>query len=319
MKTINKLLLIAISLILFSCGDIIEEDITNDSIFLTSPQNNEEITSNVVTFQWNSLKGADDYRIQIFSSSQSIVLDSLVSNTSFSYQLNQGEYQWRVRGENFAYASTYSMNQSFSVIETSDLTNQQVILSSPTNNFYTNASTITFNWQALNAAESYHFQLINSTTGQTLVYENQSINTNSITLDAALLTNDAEYQWKVKALNTIPTSTPFASRTFYIDRINPNQPQNTSPLNNSTQIINQPITFNWTIPSDTGTIQSTISYVIEFSNTSDFSSIFQTSNASSNSFQQTFQSEGDYFWRIIAKDISGNTSTYSSYYKFTIE
>jgi hypothetical protein len=92
------------------------------------------VSSNVVNFQWNELDGADKYRIQVFNSTSGIVVDSLVTQTNFSSPIEAGSYQWRVRGENSAYESNYTFNINFSVIQTSDLTNQQVILSSPSNN-----------------------------------------------------------------------------------------------------------------------------------------------------------------------------------------
>jgi len=318
MKILNRILLFVLSMMLFSCEDILEEDITDDIVHLVSPVNQQEITSNVVNFQWQVIKGAEDYRIQIFSSNQAMVLDSLVGSNTAVFPMAPGNYQWRVRGENFAYTSSYSFTSTFTVVETDDLTNQQVILSSPNVNYY-NSNSITFTWQAINVAEKYNFELVNVTNGQTLVHQVPDLVANTLTLNNTILADDAEYQWKVKALNSLPSSTPFAIRNFFIDRVNPNQPVNATPTANSTQVAGQPITFTWSIPADNGTIQSTISYVIEFSNNSSFSSIIQTSNSATNSFQQTFQEEGDYFWRIRAKDQAGNISGYSNHFKFTIE
>lgn len=317
MKTLSKILLTLIIVVTYGCEDILEENITDGVVTLVSPVNNQEIVSNVVNFQWQTLKGAKDYRIQVFSENQAIVLDSLVGSNRFTFQMNPGDFQWRVRGENFAYISAYSFVSSFTVTETDDLTNQQVILLSPEVNYFNNTSLI-FNWQPINAADTYDFELINVTDGQVLVHQAAGLTTNSITLNNTILSDDAEYIWKVKALNGLPTSTQFTSRNFFIDRVNPNQPVNTFPTNESTQNTAQTITFTWNIPADTGIIQSTISYVIEFSNDSNFSSIFQTSNATINSFQQIFQGAGDYYWRIRAVDKAGNLSNYSNSFKFTI-
>ena len=102
MKTINKLLLAVILVITYSCDDIIEEDITDNNIIVQYPLNEQEIESNVVNFQWEELKGADDYRIQIYATGQNVMVDTLVNKANFTYNLNPGKYQWRVRGENFA-------------------------------------------------------------------------------------------------------------------------------------------------------------------------------------------------------------------------
>ncbi|MDD2987148.1 hypothetical protein [Flavobacterium sp.] len=318
MKTLNRILLMALILLAYGCEDILEEDITDDFITLVSPSNKEQIISNVVNFQWQTLKGAKEYRIQVFSENQAIILDSLVGANRFTFQMVPGAFQWRVRGENFAYTSSYSFTSSFSVIESDNLTNQQVILLSPNVNYY-NATSIIFNWQSINVADTYNFELVNVTNGQVVVHQAEGLTTNSISLNSTVLSDDAEYTWKVKALNSLPSATQFASRNFYIDRINPNQPVNTFPSNNSSQNTAQTITFTWSIPTDTGVIQSAIAYVIEFSNDANFSSVFQTSNAPTNSFQQIFQSSGDYYWRIKAIDKAGNTSNYSNPFKFTID
>ena len=153
MKKINRISLIAIALILFSCDDILEKDITNDMVELISPSNFEEIESNVVTFKWNNLSKTDKYRIQIFKTDKTKILDSLVTKTNLTYPMPKGEYQWRVRGENDAYQSSYFLQADFSVVESTDLGKQQIILKSPTDNFYTKDNSLTCNWEVLTMAD----------------------------------------------------------------------------------------------------------------------------------------------------------------------
>lgn len=318
MKTkINRLIIIILSVSFFSCEDILEKDITDDLVQIIYPQSNSSIYSNVVNFQWNNLTGASKYRIQILDSNSSIVLDSLVTQNNLSYPLLQGSYQWRVRAENYAYTSTYSNNINFSVFQTNDLTNQQVILTNPSDNFYTNNSSIIVSWQNLPAATSYSFELVNVTNGETIINQQSNLLNNNLTINNSLLAQDAEYRWKIKAVNS-SSETVFFARKFMLDRVNPNQPTNLLPANNSAQTSNQQVNFSWNIQGDTGIIQSPITYQIEFSNDSSFSSTFQTSNVSGSTFQQSFVTTGDYYWRIKAKDQAGNFSVASNVFKFTI-
>lgn len=300
-----------------SCEDILEEDITNDIINPISPTEGTVIESNVVNFQWNALDGADNYRVQLFDNNQVIVLDSLVSQTNLSYPIGSGNFKWRVRGENFGYQSTYSLPISFSAILSTNLATQQVLLSSPSNTFYTNTNSINLAWQDLTSADTYSVEVINITNGSTIVYQQSALTATFLNLSNTVFSSDGEYLWKVKAVNAT-SETPFASRTIFIDRTIPNQPQLSLPANNSIQLINQAITLNWTTAADSGTIQSALNYVIEFSNTNTFTTIIQSSNASTNSLQQTFTSVGDYYWRVKTLDTAGNISTYSSVFKFTI-
>lgn len=316
MKTINKIILFTLAIVTMSCEDIFEEDITNNSVQIISPRNGAIIESNVVNFQWNSLKGASKYRVQVYGANQAIVLDSLVSKTNLTYPLIQGEYQWRIRGENFAYQSSYSFPVSFSTVISNDLTNQQVVLSSPQNDISVNFTNVTLNWQSLPNATSYSIEVINISNGQQ-IYSNTAITGTSVTLNVPTLT-DGTYEWRVKAKNSTTETLQYAVRKFSIDTVIPNQPQNVTPANNSVQIINQQLSFTWTIATDSGTVQSPISYKIEFSNDESFTTISQTSNASSTTFQQIFSTAGIYYWRIKATDQAGNVSVASAPYKFTI-
>lgn len=315
MKTINKFFFYTLAVFAFSCDDILEEDITDDMVQIISPINNAEIESNVVNFRWNNIDGADKYRIQVYASNQSMILDTLVNPSGFTYPMRGGDFQWRIRAENSAYKSSYSFPANFTIIETDDLSNQQMILSSPREGFYFNNTNVTLSWQVLRAAEKYELDLTNLTTGA--VFPKSNLTTNSVIFSATELTQDAKYTWKVKAVND-SSETLYATRSFFIDRVNPNQPQNSLPANNSRQSANLQLDFTWNMPADNGAVQSPISYIIEFSNTADFNAITQTSNTLNPNFQQIFTVFGDYFWRIRAIDEAGNISTNSSVFKFTI-
>lgn len=317
MTTLNKFIFLLLSFFLFSCDDIFEEDITDDTLSIVSPKENDIIESNVVNFQWGELEGAEKYRIQLFDQTDNQILDTLiVGKTNFVYPIAQGQYKWKARGENFAYQSNYSAIINFSVVETLDLTNQQVLLTSPSDGVFTNASTINCSWQDLNAADSYDFELLNVTSGTSL-FQQPGIVSPTFTINDTYLTDEAKYQWRVKGKNTT-SETVFASRIFFIDRITPNVPQITAPVNNSTQIINQAISFNWNTGADTGAVQSPISYTIEFSNSSTFGSLLHSSIVTTNTYQKSFASSGDYYWRVKAVDAAANASLYSTVFKFTI-
>lgn len=316
MKTINKIILFALAILAVSCEDVFEEDITNDTTQIISPQNGQQIESNVVKFQWNEIKEADKYRVQVYDVNQAMVLDSLISSTNIVYPLAEGNYSWRVRGENFAYQSSYSLPASFSTLISDNLTNQQVVLSSPQNDIYVNFTNITLNWQTLPNATSYSVEVLNVTNGQQ-VYSNSSITGISVTLNIPNLA-DGVYEWRVKAKNSTTETQQHVARKFSIDTVNPNQVQNQTPANNSIQTVNQQLSFTWTTIPDSGTVQSPISYKVELSHDENFTTISQISNASSALFQQTFISGGIYFWRIKAIDGAGNISVASAPYKFTI-
>lgn len=319
MKTINKIILIALAILTYSCEDILEEDISNDTIQIISPTKDAKIESNVVNFKWNTIKGADKYRIQIYESNEVLLLDSLTTKTSITLPLEAGNYMWRVRGENYAYESIYSFPSNFLTTIPDDLTNQQVILSSPENDKFVNYINVTLNWEALAKATSYSVKVVNTATGQE-VYSKPDLTDTSLTLALATLA-DGNYEWRLKAKNTDSETKQYSARKFNIDTTSPNQPKNTSPADDSSQTNNTSVTYTWTIATDTGTAKSPVSYIVEFSSDIDFNSIVTTQNSTLKTLtlQQNFTSTGIYYWRVRAIDSAGNIGTNSTKFKFTVK
>lgn len=316
MKTLNKIILIVLSIFMFSCEDILEEDITNDIVQIISPTKDAVIESNVANFKWNSLKGANKYRIQIYQFDQVLILDSLTTKTNLTLPLEAGSYMWRVRAENYAYQSTYSFPSNFSTNIPDDLTNQQVILLTPDNDKYLNFTNITLNWQELDKATSYSVRVVNTATGQE-VYPQTDVTDTFITLDLPTIA-DGNYEWRVKAKNADTETKQYGAKRFNIDTTDPNQPKNATPADNSTQTVNTSVNYTWTIPTDTGTIKSPISYVIEFASDADFTNITQTLNSNTPTLQYTLSNTGIYYWRVRAIDLAGNIGTNSTGFKVTV-
>ncbi len=316
MKTLNKIILISLSLFMFSCEDILEEDITDDIVQIISPTKDAVVESNVVNFKWNSLKGADKYRIQVYESNQNLVLDSLTTKTNLTLPLEAGSYIWRVRAENYAYQSTYSFPSNFSTNIPDDLTNQQVILLTPDNDKYLNFKKITLSWQQLDKATSYSVRVVNAANGQE-VYPQTDVTDTSVTLDLPAI-EDGNYEWRVKAKNADTETKQYGAKKFNIDTNAPNQPKNATPADNSTQTVNTAVNYTWTIATDTGTIKSPISYVVEFASDANFTNITQTLNSSTATLQYTFSNAGTYYWRVRAIDLAGNIGTNSTAFKVTV-
>lgn len=314
-KTIKTLSLLAI-ISFYACDDILEEDITDDSIQITYPLEGAVIDGNNVQFSWQHLDGADDYRVQVLNENQTIIVDSLVSENQLTYSIGEGSYQWRVKGENFAYETEYTFPVNFSVDISEDLTNQSVILSTPSDNLYTNNTDITFTWNPVVNANSYTFEVLKNNNGQTTIYQESEIANTSSNIDSSLFDVDAEYIWKVKAVNN-SSETSYSERSVYIDRVEPNTPALNTPNDNSTNPAL--VTFNWSNGTDTGNIQSSIINTIEIASDINFNTILLSNNTQNNTYQYTFSSTGDYYWRVKAYDSAGNESDNSITRTLTIE
>lgn len=294
-----------------SCDDVLEEDITDSQITIIAPVNEAMIEGNLVQFRWNVLEGADEYRLQITRENQILVLDSLVANTILNYQMNQGEYQWRIRGENFAYVTPYTFSSDFVVAESLDLTGQTVTLQSPLNNKYFNDPTISFSWQGISTADSYIFQILKKEgVNETLIFEDDNVIETSVTIDNLIITDDAEYIWQVSAKNAT-SSTSFFRNTFFLDRIVPPAPNLLTPTSGQTFTTSQEVSFTWSF-TDSGTVQSNISGTIEIASDENFATIILTNTNVDGQFKNTFSTVGTFYWRVKGEDEAGNVGDYTS-------
>ncbi|MEP1490163.1 MAG: hypothetical protein ABJK28_17220 [Algibacter sp.] len=309
MKIINNTFLVAILLLLScACDDILEDDITNDNVQIAFPIEGSLIDGNVVQFSWQDLDGADNYRLQIIKSNQLLEVDSLITANTFDYTLSPGTYQWRIKGVNFAYETAYIFPINFSTQSSSNLTDQDVALLSPSIDLYTKNINTIFTWSKLASATSYNFELIKNLGGEQTIFQQADILSGTLTLEASLFDEDAEYIWKVKALNETSETTN-ALRSLFLDRVIPSQPGLTSPTDQDT--VTTTVTFNWTNGADSGNVKSSITNTIEIASDVDFNTITHSETTSNNTVQYEFTSTGTYYWRVKAIDAASNTSDYS--------
>ncbi len=113
----NFLLLLAIGL-LYSCEAIFVENISNATVSILAPTEGTTVTKGAVNFNWNVVEDVESYQIQIatptFTNASQIVLDTIITKTSFSKILSIGSYQWRVKAINTEYQTKYT-STSFEV------------------------------------------------------------------------------------------------------------------------------------------------------------------------------------------------------------
>ncbi|MDY8138474.1 hypothetical protein [Aquimarina sp. 2201CG5-10] len=306
--------IVLLSIISFQgCDDIIEDDITSDLVTIVAPLEGTQIEGNSVQFRWNSIDGADDYRIQINNeSTNTIILDSLVNSPVFNFAINPGSYKWRVRGENFAYQTAYSFDSGFSVVSSEDLSGQTVLLNSPLNNIYTNDVALTFSWQGIDTATFYKFQILKvESSTETVVFEDTNVIDTSITIGNTTITEDGEYIWQVSAENDT-SFTDYFGRVLFVDTQNPPAPNLVSPNPGQNFTTSQEVNFTWNFDNDTGTVQSGITGTIQIASDENFSNVILTDSNATGSFSNTFDTAGMYYWRVRGEDEAGNVGEYNS-------
>ncbi|NMH85967.1 fibronectin type III domain-containing protein [Flavivirga algicola] len=318
MKKLNNITLILILFFVsFACDDILEEDITDVTIQIISPTEGTIVEGNTAQFLWQAVKGADAYRVQIVRDDQRYEVDSLVTLTNFTYNLDPGYYQWRIKAENFAYETSYIFPVNFEMRASDNLSNQNVVLQTPSENLYTNNKSIIFTWQSLSNTDTYTFVLAKKVGGEQTVFEQPDITNTSLNIDPMKLDEDAEYIWKLKAKNAI-SETSFSERSLFIDTVIPNQPTLSAPLNEA-KVAPSSVTFNWANGADSGTVQSLITNTLEISTDVNFNTLIHSASTTNNSAVYEFVSPNTYYWRIKAIDAATNESDYSIVRSIVVE
>ncbi|MCH8903116.1 MAG: hypothetical protein IIA45_04290 [Bacteroidetes bacterium] len=88
-------------------------DLTQHIIVLSAPDDNHVTNNMTVTFKWDSIYSAEDYRLQIatpnFNSAGNIFYDVTINNASLTYTfITAGDFEWQVRAQNATSNSGYT-------------------------------------------------------------------------------------------------------------------------------------------------------------------------------------------------------------------
>lgn len=311
-KLVAALLLALGATTLASCEDIIEPNLTDQNLILLSPPNFNVVEQFEVQFIWEELEDADEYQLQIvhpdFSFIERYVMDTTISDHMFTVQLSPDDYQWRVRAKNGA-SETDWFTWNVTVDSISSLSNQTLVLLSPSNGFISNEVATTFEWDALAAADDYEFELRDNAG-------NLLLNPVITTYDTVNLTlSEADYEWAVRARNTT-SNTLYYSRTLRVDTTAPGTPILSAPAN-GTSTANAPILFSWNRPADLGANPTTItdSLFIHADTFSTASFMYATSGTSATDSIGT----GTWYWRVGSNDEANNLSDYSNWNTLIIQ
>ena len=157
-----KILFITMALMgfLISCEDILEvPDITDQTVVVLAPMEGSILTTNKVSFNWETIEDATAYNIQIatpnFENAVQLVLDSVVEvdtlgnvATRINQDLFNGNYVWRVKALNSDYETDYTQN-GFQVNGDEDLdlippNTPQLV--TPANGASLTETTVNFSW-----------------------------------------------------------------------------------------------------------------------------------------------------------------------------
>jgi hypothetical protein len=107
----NYLILFVIFLFA-NCEAVFVEDISKASVSILAPTEGSKVTAGSINFNWNPIDDANSYQLQIalpnFTNASQILLDTIITKTSFNTNLAVGNYQWRVKALNSDYQTGYT-------------------------------------------------------------------------------------------------------------------------------------------------------------------------------------------------------------------
>jgi hypothetical protein len=119
-------------------------DLSAQIVQLTSPVTNDTVNKTQQIYLWQKMNKADNYNFQVWKGSTKIA-DFLTDNITYTYAIAEGDgaYQWKVRAQNTASNTTYSLRNLFIDTQAPPIPT----LSSPATNTTLKDSVVTFQWQ----------------------------------------------------------------------------------------------------------------------------------------------------------------------------
>lgn len=278
-------------------------DVSDQVIELTAPAQGVVISTTSVNLNWETLPDVSEYEIQIaspdFENPEQIVVDTAVSQSSYTAILEDGDYQWRVRGLNGMSQTGYT-TRDFSIATVSDISTETVVLLAPSDGLALNDTSVTFSWEPLDGAMAYDFQIAYPNFDSPIaIVVNETFTTAGN--QTFMLEDNTSYQWRVKALNE-STATSFTTRDFSINVTEELSEQSVDIIapENMFETQETSINLSWNI------IEQATIYRVIVTNQAD-NSVFIEQTVADPNLTVLFEI-GEYVWAVRGENASENTA-----------
>jgi len=278
------------------------------------------INTSPVNFVWktfNIFGSYNRYQLQISTNSNfDPSYTYLTTDTSYSVNLSDGNYYWRVRA--VASDNSDSTYWTVSLFELDKTPPTVPNLVSPGNGAALNTSSVTLIWNRsqdnLSGVGQYEIQLANNPSFTNPITYLTSDTTNSISN-----LNDGTYYWRVRAEDNAGNLSGWSEVWSYeIDMTAPNTPYLVTPVGG--YLRNTAVTFIWTSVSKLTKFTAKpapVVYDFYIDTTSSFATAIDTT------VQETTLTltlpEGRYYWKVRARDLAGNIGDFSTNASFVLD
>jgi len=282
---------------------------------LTSPVDGATGISTSPTLDWNSVSGADSYRLQVAASSDfSSTVTDASGLTGTQYEVSGLDYNtgyyWRVRASNSEGSGDWSSVWSFATESEPVSPPDTPVLRSPSDGATGITTTPTLDWDAADRADSYRVLVSEDDTFSETVIDLDGISASTTSYQPDGLDYATTYYWKVVAENS-GGSTSSDAWSFTTEDPALDQPQLADPADGATD---QPTTLalSWNAVSDADT------YRLQVATDESFQSLFDDQgNISATEFTvENLDNGSTYYWRVRASNADGN-SNWSQVRSFT--
>ncbi len=198
-------------------------DISAKVVKLNAPANMLVSESASINLWWDEVIDADQYELQIATPSfdedkiVSLVRSEVLSDNRLTVNLDDGNYEWRVRALNSSSFTGWSLRSvKISTDPMTDISSSAVVLRAPANDLTTSNHQISLWWNVVTGAEEYELLIASPSLDEDkiekLIYQKTlTSNIEEVTLDSG------RYEWSVKALNAISETAP-SVRSIYINK-----------------------------------------------------------------------------------------------------
>jgi hypothetical protein len=311
----TSLLILVVVLIISSCEDLVEKDITDSELILVAPGDNLRTPYSTQTFWWEEFEGARAYTLQVvspsFESIELIFADTTITKNKFTLNLLPGKFEWRVKAQNGYYSGKYS-TRTLQIDSTLDMKGQKVSLISPAEDSYLNSRSILLTWQKLYNADTYNIEVHKINWTGDLAFYFMAIKYDSITINSLF---EGDYVWGIKALNR-NSSTDFTTRKITIDRTVPGLPTLIEPKDKA-NLLNLPANLTWNRIPDTGAPVKD-SVLISTDSLFNPNKIIVSKLLADSKLDNAVQDTGTYYWKVKSVDAAGNQSQFSVKRRFKV-
>lgn len=182
----------------------------DQQVRLTAPANGLLTNSGLVTFKWQVLFGAKNYRLQVDTAGftgSNLVLDQLVATNEYNFNLTKDAiYQWRVRAENDTAVSQYSLTQTITIDRTPPAA---PLLTSPANDSTGLVLPVALQWSAVSDAVKYKLYVYKS-DGTTLYDNTFPLTVTGTRYELNKGSSREKLYWQVKTLDQAGNESGFS-------------------------------------------------------------------------------------------------------------